>query len=73
MTDASARHRYPSPSPEHVVTVRDEAGEPFGWLVIDRRVQGLAFGGFRMTYDVTEGELHKLAQAMTWKLSLIHI
>jgi glutamate dehydrogenase (NAD(P)+) len=56
--------------PHEVVTVRGEQGEEIGWLVIDRLVEGLSFGGFRFSPDVTRGEVERLARCMSHKLAL---
>ncbi|MGB0592318.1 MAG: Glu/Leu/Phe/Val dehydrogenase dimerization domain-containing protein [Myxococcota bacterium] len=42
---------------------------PLGWLCVDSVVDGLAFGGFRMTPNVTQGEVEELARCMTLKLA----
>ena len=44
-------------TPHEVVIVRGERGEEIGWLVIDRLVDGLSFGGFRFSPDVTRAEV----------------
>ena len=59
-----------SASSQEVVTVRDEHGEEIGWLVIDKLVGGLAFGGFRFSPDVTRAEVERLARCMSHKLAL---
>lgn len=56
--------------PHEVVTVRGEQGDPVGWLVIDRLVRGLSFGGFRFSPDVTLEEVERLARCMSHKLAL---
>lgn len=53
--------------PAEVIEVRD--GAVTGWLVIDTSVDGLSFGGFRMTPTVTRAETVELARCMTWKLA----
>ena len=40
-----------------------------GWLCVDSWVDGLAFGGCRMTPDVTRDEVEELARCMTLKLA----
>ena len=59
-----------APAPHQVVTVRGEHGEEIGWLVIDRLIDGLSFGGFRFSPDVTRAEVERLARCMSHKLAL---
>lgn len=40
-----------------------------GWLVIDRSVDGLSFGGCRFAPGVTREEVTDLAHTMSWKLA----
>jgi glutamate dehydrogenase (NAD(P)+) len=42
---------------------------PLGWLCVDSVVDGVSFGGFRMTPDVTRDEVEELARCMTLKLA----
>ncbi|MDP3685693.1 MAG: Glu/Leu/Phe/Val dehydrogenase [bacterium] len=59
--------------PEHVVKVHDDATGLEGFLVIDNTARGPGKGGIRMTSDVTEEEVRRLARAMTWKTALADI
>ncbi len=56
--------------PEYVVRVYDPETEMRGFLVIDNTARGPGKGGFRMTPDVSEEEVFRLARAMTWKNAL---
>ncbi len=51
------------------VEVTEPDGSPLGWLCVDSVVDGLAFGGFRMTPSVTRAEVEELARCMTLKLA----
>lgn len=55
--------------PHHVVAFTDPRTGVQGWLVIDRLVSGLAFGGFRFQPSVTRERVVELARCMTWKLA----
>lgn len=57
--------------PEYVVKVRDPKLGMEGILVIDNTVLGPGKGGIRMTPDVTEEEVRRLARAMTWKTAIV--
>lgn len=59
--------------PEHVVKVHDDATGLEGILVIDNTARGPGKGGIRMTPDVSEEEVRRLARAMTWKTALADI
>lgn len=59
--------------PEYVVKVYDPKIEMEGFLVIDNTVLGPGKGGIRMTADVTEEEVRRLARTMTWKNALAGI
>jgi len=59
--------------PELIVKVYDEKIGLNGFLVIDNTVLGPAKGGIRMTSNVTEEEVRRLARAMTWKNALAGI
>ncbi|TSC73094.1 MAG: Glutamate dehydrogenase (NAD(P)+) [Parcubacteria group bacterium Gr01-1014_38] len=59
--------------PEYVVKVHDDAAGLDGVLVIDNTACGPGKGGIRMTPDVTEEEVRRLARAMTWKTALAGI
>jgi len=56
------------PAPFTREIVHPERG-PLGWLCVDSVVDGLAFGGFRMTPHVTRDEVEELARCMTLKLA----
>lgn len=56
-----------SRNPEYVVHVSDDAIGMEGFLVIDSTAIGLGKGGIRMTADVSEQEVRRLARTMTWK------
>ena len=56
--------------PELVVKVYHPELGMSGFLVVDNTVLGPGKGGFRMTPDVTEGEVRRLARAMTFKNAL---
>ena len=59
--------------PEYVVRVYDSKIGMTGFLVIDNTALGPGKGGIRMTPDVTEEEVMRLARTMTWKNSLADI
>jgi glutamate dehydrogenase/leucine dehydrogenase len=59
--------------PEYVVHVYDPKTGMRGVLVIDNTVLGPGKGGIRMTPDITEEEVFRLARTMTWKNSLAGI
>ncbi|MDZ4231978.1 MAG: Glu/Leu/Phe/Val dehydrogenase [Candidatus Pacearchaeota archaeon] len=61
---------YDAWGPEMVVKVYDPALGMTGFLVLDNTVLGPGKGGIRMTPDVTEEEVRRLARAMTFKNSL---
>ena len=61
---------YDQWGPELVIRVYDPALGMTGFLVIDSTVLGPGKGGIRMTPDVTEQEVRRLARAMTFKNSL---
>jgi glutamate dehydrogenase (NAD(P)+) len=56
--------------PEYVVRVFDSEIGMEGFLVIDNTILGPGKGGIRMTPDVTEGEVFRLARTMTYKCAL---
>lgn len=64
---------YDKYGPETVVSVYDQKTGMRGVLVIDNTVLGPGKGGIRMTADVTEEEVLRLARTMTWKNSLAGI
>jgi glutamate dehydrogenase/leucine dehydrogenase len=59
--------------PEYVVKVYDPRIGMEGFLVIDNTALGPGKGGIRMTPDVTEEEVWRLARTMTWKNALAGI
>lgn len=59
--------------PEYVVRVSDPAIGLEGFLVIDNTALGPGKGGIRMTPNVTEEEVFRLARTMTWKNALAGI
>ncbi|MBI2054047.1 MAG: Glu/Leu/Phe/Val dehydrogenase [Candidatus Staskawiczbacteria bacterium] len=59
--------------PEYVVKIYDPDLGMKGYLVIDNTVMGPGKGGIRMTPDVTEEEVRRLARAMTFKNALAGI
>lgn len=64
---------YDEWGPEYVVQVAIPEINLVGFLVIDNTTLGPGKGGIRMTSDVTEGEVRRLARAMTWKNALAGI
>ncbi len=56
--------------PEYVVRVHDPAIEMEGFLAIHNTALGFGKGGIRMTSAVTEAEVLRLAETMTWKNAL---
>ena len=59
--------------PELVVRVFNEKLGVEGFLVVDNTNLGPGKGGIRMTPNVTEGEVARLARTMTWKNALAGI
>ncbi|MBU2101276.1 Glu/Leu/Phe/Val dehydrogenase [Patescibacteria group bacterium] len=59
--------------PEYVLRVYDANSGMEGFLVIDNTKRGPGKGGFRMTPEVSEEEVFRLARVMTWKNSLADI
>ena len=59
--------------PEYVVQVSKPEIDLVGFLVIDNTTLGPGKGGIRMTPNVTEEEVRRLARAMTWKNALAGI
>lgn len=59
--------------PEYIVKVYDPRTGMEGFLVIDNTLLGPGKGGIRMTADVTEEEVRRLARTMTWKNALAGI
>ena len=56
--------------PEYIIKVHDARLEMEGFLVIDNTALGPGKGGIRMTPDITEEEVWRLARTMTWKNAL---
>lgn len=59
--------------PEYVIRVYDPKIRMTGFLVIDNTKLGLGKGGIRMTANVTEEEVARLARTMTYKNALAAI
>ncbi|MBI2623473.1 MAG: Glu/Leu/Phe/Val dehydrogenase [Candidatus Liptonbacteria bacterium] len=59
--------------PEYIVRVYNPKVGMEGFLVIDTTTLGPGKGGIRMTPNVTEEEVRRLARAMTWKNALAGI
>lgn len=59
--------------PEYVVKVYDPKIGMEGFLVIDNTTLGPGKGGIRMSADVTQEEVLRLARTMTWKNALAEI
>lgn len=59
--------------PEYIVKVYDPRVGMEGILVIDNTALGPGKGGIRMTPDITEEEVQRLARTMTWKNALAGI
>lgn len=59
--------------PEYVVRVYDHKRGMEGFLVVDNTTLGPGKGGIRMTPNVTEKEIGRLARTMTWKSALAEI
>lgn len=59
--------------PEYVLKVYDPEVGMEGFLVIDNTALGPGKGGIRMTPDLTEEEIWRLARTMTWKNALAGI
>lgn len=59
--------------PEYIIKIYDSKIGMEGYLVIDNTVFGPGKGGVRMTSDITEEEVFRLARAMTFKNALAEI
>lgn len=59
--------------PELVVKVHNQEIGLDGFLVVDNTTLGPAKGGIRMTPNVSEEEVRRLARAMTWKNAIAGI
>lgn len=64
---------YDAWGPEYVIHVTDPKTGTHGILVIDNTARGPGKGGIRMTPNVTEEEVRRLARTMTWKTALADI
>ena len=64
---------YDEWGPEYVVQVSKPEIDLVGFLIIDNTTLGPGKGGIRMTPNVTEEEVRRLARAMTWKNALAGI
>src|SRR3989344_4874835 len=59
--------------PEYVIRVKDTSIGMEGFLVIHNTSIGPGKGGIRMTATVTEEEVGRLAETMTWKNAIAGI
>ncbi|MFA5098604.1 MAG: Glu/Leu/Phe/Val dehydrogenase [Candidatus Paceibacterota bacterium] len=59
--------------PEYIIKIHDPKIGLEGFLVIHNTALGTGKGGIRMTPDVSEGEVFRLARTMTWKNALADI
>lgn len=59
--------------PEYIIKIYDPKIGMKGFLVIDNTVLGPGKGGIRMTSDISEKEVLRLARTMTWKNALAGI
>lgn len=59
--------------PEYIVKIYDSKINMEGFLVIDNLTLGSGKGGIRMTAEVNEEEVSRLARIMTWKNALADI
>lgn len=59
--------------PEYIVKIYDSHIGMEGFLVVDNTAMGPGKGGIRMTADVSEKEVWRLARTMTWKNALAGI
>lgn len=59
--------------PEYIIKVFDPSIGMEGFLVVDNIALGPGKGGIRMSADVTEEEVMRLARTMTWKNALAGI
>ncbi len=62
--------KYDEFGPEKILSVYNPKSGMKGFVVIDNTKLGPGKGGIRMTPDVTEVEVSRLARAMTWKCAL---
>ena len=70
-------NRFPASDdskPEQLIRVLDPAnGDTWGFVVVDDTRRGPGLGGIRMATDITLGEVHRLARAMTLKNSAANL
>src|SRR3989344_7209443 len=59
--------------PEYVVHVYDQKTGMRGVLVVHNTARGIGKGGIRMTTNVTDAEVYRLASTMTWKNAMSDI
>ena len=59
--------------PEYIVKIYDHKIDMEGFLVIDNLTLGPGKGGIRMTAEINEEEVSRLARTMTWKNALADI
>ena len=59
--------------PEYVVHVYDQKTGMLGVLVVHNTARGIGKGGIRMTTNVTDAEVMRLASTMTWKNAMADI
>ncbi|MFH1246671.1 MAG: Glu/Leu/Phe/Val dehydrogenase [Candidatus Liptonbacteria bacterium] len=59
--------------PQYIIKVYDAKSGMDGVLVIDNIALGPGKGGIRMTSNITDGEVYRLARTMTWKNALAGI
>lgn len=59
--------------PEYIMKVYDPKIGMEGFLVVDNTILGPGKGGIRMTADMSEEEVWRLARTMTWKNALAGI
>ncbi|MEK7578645.1 MAG: Glu/Leu/Phe/Val dehydrogenase [Patescibacteria group bacterium] len=59
--------------PEYIIKVYDSKIGMEGFLIIDNTALGPGKGGIRMTPNITEEEVWRLARTMTWKNALAGI
>ena len=71
--DIITAHKKDPLGPEYIVKVYDSKIGMEGFLVIDNTANGPGKGGIRMTKNVTEHEVQRLARTMTFKNALAGI
>jgi glutamate dehydrogenase (NAD(P)+) len=73
LTTTVLEHHMPAAAgtdPLLMTVITSQAEALSGWVVVDSLVDGMAMGGTRMTATVSDGEVKRLARAMTTKLAL---